>query len=129
MGCLNSDDEIVKNWCDVVREEALDLHSWLKNGHREGVYENGMLHRLRKRGFAVEQQFAIKVRDRDGTVLGDFYADLFLNETLVIELKASKSISDEHIAQLLGYLKATGKRHGLLINFGASILQIRKFVI
>lgn len=52
-----------------------------------------------------------------------------MNESLIIELKATKAIADEHIAQLLGYLRATGKRHGLLINFGASTLQIRKFVI
>lgn len=91
-----------------------------------------MLYRLRKKGFEVnQQQQQIEVRDRDGTLLGDFYADLFVNESLIIELKATKAIADEHIAQLLGYLRlrATGMRHGLLINFGASTLQIRKFVI
>ena len=123
------DDEVVNDWCDLIRAEALDLHGWLRNGQRENVYENGMLYRLRKRGFEVNQQQQIEVRDRDGTLLGDFYADLFVNESLIIELKATKAIADEHVAQLLGYLRATGKRHGLLINFGASTLQIRKFVI
>ena len=122
-------DDVIKGWCDVVRAEALDLHAWLKNGQRENVYENGMLHRLRSHGFEVEQQYPIQVQDRDGTVLGDFYADLFVNETLMIELKACKSILDEHIAQLLGYMRAAGKRHGLLINFGAGTVQIRKFVL
>lgn len=124
-----AEDEIVKGWCDVIREEALDLHGWLRSGQRENVYENGLRYRLQKRGFEVSQQHPIQVRDRDGTLLGDFYADLFVNGKLIIELKAARAIADEHIAQLLGYLKATEKRHGLLINFGAPVLQIRKFVI
>ena len=124
-----SDDETVNGWCDVIREEAMDLHGWLRSGQRENVYESGMLHRLRKKGFEVCQQHPIEVRDRDGTLLGNFYADLFVNGTLIVELKAAKAITDEHIAQFLGYLKATRKRHGLLINFGAQTLQIRKFVI
>lgn len=124
-----AEDEIVNGWCDVIREGTLDLHGWLSSGQRENVYENGLLHRLRRRGLEASQQYPIKVRDRDGTLLGDFYADLSANGNLIIELKAARAISDEHIAQLLGYLKATGKRHGLLINFGAPALQIRKFVI
>jgi len=125
----NTEDEVVIGWCDVIREEALDLHGWLRNGQRESVYENGMLHRLQKRGFEVGQQHPVEVRDRAGTLLGDSYADLFVSGNLIIELKAARAIADEHIAQLLGYLRATGKRHGLLINFGASTLQIRKFVV
>lgn len=125
----NTEDEVVIGWCDVIREDALDLYGWLRNGQRENVYENGMFHRLRRRGFEVDQRYPIEVRDRDGTLLGDFYADLFVNGNLIIELKAARSIADEHVAQLLGYLRATGKRHGLLINFGSPVLQIRKFVV
>lgn len=64
------DDEVVNDWCDLIRAEALDLHGWLRNGQRENVYENGLLHRLRKRGFEANQQQQIEVRDRDGTFSG-----------------------------------------------------------
>ncbi len=122
-------DETVKAWCDLIRAEAFDLHTWQRNGQRESVYETGMFNRIGKLGFEVQRQHPIEVRDRDGSLLGDFYVDLFVNDDLIIELKAVKTVTVEHIAQLLAYLRATGIRHGLLINFGASIVQVRKFVI
>ena len=67
--------------------------------------------------------------DEDGAVLGEYYADLFVEGSLVIELKACKALAAEHTAQLLGYLRASRMEHGLLINFGASRLEIRKFKI
>ena len=122
-------DEKVKELCDQIREQAYDLHQWLRHGHLEKVYENGLRNRIRRLGLAVEQQHPIQVHDRDGSVLGDFLADLFVEGELIIELKACKAIADEHVAQILGYLRASGKRHGLLINFGAPKLEIRKFVL
>jgi len=71
----------------------------------------------------------VSVLDEDGTVLGDFFADLLVENLLVIELKASKSLADENIAQLLGYLKSTRIEHGLLINFGSHKFQIKKFIM
>ena len=121
-------DTEAKSLCSKIREEAYDLHQWLKNGHLESVYENGLLHRAQNHGLTIEQQVSIHARDRDGTLLGDFKADLFLENEIVIELKVAKSLADEHTAQLLGYLRASGKRHGLLINFGAPTLQIKKYV-
>lgn len=122
-------DDKVKELCDQIREQAYDLHQWLRHGHLEKVYENGLRNRIRRLGLTVEQQHPIQVHDRDGSVLGDFLADLFVEGELIIELKACKAIADEHVAQLLGYLRASGKRHGLLINFGATKLEIRKFVL
>ena len=75
------------------------------------------------------QQYPLEVRDEDGTVLGDFKADIFVENHLLVEVKAAKAIADEHIAQLLGYMRSSGCEHGLLINFGAPKLQIRKFVL
>jgi GxxExxY protein len=77
----------------------------------------------------VEQQFPLKVLDEDGTMLGDYHADLFVEDCLIIELKACKAIAEEHIAQLLGYLRACRIEHGLLINFGAPKLEIHKYVL
>jgi GxxExxY protein len=69
------------------------------------------------------------VQDEDGTVLGDYLADLFVADELIVELKACKALADEHTAQLLGYLRSARIVHGLLINFGSSKLEIRKFVL
>jgi GxxExxY protein len=63
----------------------------------------------------------------DGAILGEYYADLFVEGCLVVELKACRALADEHIAQILGYLRASHTLHGLLINFGAPRLEIRKF--
>ena len=121
-------DEIFE-LCDAVRETSYALHTYLRHGHAEKVYENGLAHRLRKRGHAVQQQHPIPVYDEDGTLLGDFYADLFINNQLIVELKAARAITDEHVAQLLGYLRASHIEHGLLINFGSPKLFVKKYVL
>ncbi len=108
---------------------SFSLHRFLRHGHLEKVYENGLSHRLRKAGVAVEQQYPLQVRDEDGTILGDYVADLFVEDCLIVELKACKAVSSEHVAQLLGYLKACRIEHGLLINFGAPKLEIKKYVL
>ena len=86
-----------------------------------------LAHRLRKAGLEVQQQFPIKVYDEDGTLLGDYLADLLVDSWLVIELKTVKAIAPEHEAQILGYLKSSRLGHGLLINFGAYKFEIRKY--
>jgi GxxExxY protein len=113
--------------CGVVRETAYVIHVFHEQGHLEKVYENALAHRLRKLGIEVKQQHPIKVLDEDGTMLGDYDADLLVENLLVVELKAAKTLADEHIAQLLGYLKATRLEHGLLINFGSYKFQIKKY--
>jgi GxxExxY protein len=115
--------------CGIVRETAYAVHLYHGHGHLEKVYENALTHRLRKQGLEVRQQHPIQVRDEDGTIIGDFFADLFVEGLLVVELKAAKAIADEHIAQMLGYLKSTRIEHGLLINFGSQKFQIKKYVM
>lgn len=123
-----SDEEVLR-LCDRIREISFSLHQYLRHGHLEKVYENGLRHRLQKAGIDARQQVGLEVRDEDGTVLGEYVADLFVAEVLIVEIKACSRIADEHLAQILGYLRATGKRHGLLINFGAPKLEIRKLVL
>lgn len=118
----------IKTLCDQIRQIAFQIHQYLGYGHLEKVYENALAHRLRKAGLRVEQQHPIKVFDEDGTLIGDYIADLFVEAGLIIELKAASSLSQEHQAQILGYLKASRIEHGLLINFGASKFEIRKFI-
>lgn len=114
---------------DRIRVTSLELHRFLRHGHLEKVYENGLAHRLRKLELKVEQQFPLTVRDEDGTVLGQYLADLFVEDMLIVELKACKALANEHTAQLLGYLRACRMEHGLLINFGAPKLEIRKYAL
>jgi GxxExxY protein len=115
--------------CDVVRETAFAIHCYHKHGHLEKVYENALVHRLRKLGLDVKQQHPLTVRDEDGTVIGEYFADLFVDGCLIVELKAAKVIADEHIAQTLGYLRSARIEHGLLMNFGAPKFAIRKFAL
>ena len=115
--------------CDQIRETSFALHSFLRHGHLEKVYENGLVHRLRKQGIKVEQQFPLSVYDEDGVVLGEYFADLFVEDLLLVELKACRAIATDHTAQILGYLRACRKEHGLLINFGAPKLEIKKYVL
>jgi GxxExxY protein len=98
-------------------------------GPLEKVYENALAHRLRKAGLQVTQQHPIKVLDEDGTLIGEFAADLLVEEQLVVELKAAKALADEHVAQILGYLKSTRLEHGLLINFGSYKFLIKKYAL
>lgn len=122
-------DVEIKRICDLVRVTSYEIHCYLKDGHLEKVYEKALLHRLTKAELRVEPQHPLPVYDEDGTLLGDFYADLFINDRVIVELKACRSLCDEHIAQLIGYLRAFRIEHGLLINFGAPKLEIKKYIL
>jgi GxxExxY protein len=113
----------------MVRQTSFEIHTYHRNGHLEKVYEIALVHRLRKLGLRVEQQFPLPVIDEDGTILGEYFADLYVEGCLIVELKACKSAADEHVAQILGYLKSARIETGLLINFGASKLQIKKYLM
>ena len=116
----------MKELSDQVRQIAYDIHVYHAHGHLEKVYENALAHRLRKVGLDVKQQHPIKVYDEDGTLIGDYLADLLV-EGVLIELKTAKMIAPEHEAQILGYLKSARLEHGLLINFGSYKFEIRKY--
>jgi GxxExxY protein len=117
----------MKALCDRVRQTAYDIHVYHGHGHLEKVYENALTHRLRKAGLNVKQQHPIKVYDEYGTLIGDYLADLLVEDTLILELKTAKKLAAEHEAQILGYLKSARLEHGMLFNFGSYRFQIRKF--
>lgn len=119
----------INGLCDVVRETSFAIHTYHRNGHLEKIYENALVHRLRKQGLKVAQQVPLTVQDEDGTVLREFFADLFVEGCLVVELKACRAIAEEHVAQLLGYLKSSRIRTGLLINFGEPRLYVKKYLM
>jgi GxxExxY protein len=115
--------------CDVVRETSFAIQKYHKHGHLEKVYENSLAHRLRKLGLDVKQQHALTVYDEDGTAVGEYFADVFVDNGLIIEVNAAKALAAEHVAQILGYLRASHIEHGLLMNFGAPKYEIRKYAL
>jgi GxxExxY protein len=121
--------ENINELCDLVRETSFAVHTYHRNGHLEKVYENALVNRLRKVGLKVRQSHPLTVYDEDGTVLGEYFADLFIEDCLIVELKACKTIANEHVAQIMGYLKSARIETGLLVNFGAPKLQIKKYLM
>jgi GxxExxY protein len=105
---------------------AYKVHNTLGPGFLEKVYENALRIELENAGFRVTQQEPINVM-YEGQIVGEYYADLWVNERVVVELKAALVLAKEHEVQLVNYLTATGINHGLLINFGPSVQVKRKF--
>ena len=102
-----------------VGQIAYGVHEYFGNGLFEKVYESALEHRLSKTGYRVERQKPLKVFDEDGFCVGDYFVDMFVNDKLIVELKAVKTLAPEHVAQILNYLKITHNPIGLLINFGS----------
>ena len=94
-----------------------DVYNELGFGFLEKVYENALKYELEKNGLKVEKQKPIKVF-YDGVKVGEYFADLIVNDTVILELKAAESLCEEHEFQLINYLKATNIEVGLLLNFG-----------
>jgi GxxExxY protein len=107
---------------------ALTVLHTLGTGFLEKVYENALLHELRKAGLAVSQQHRTVVRC-DGIVVGDYAVDLLVEHIVLVELKVAKAIDEIHRAQCLNYLKATGLNLCLLLNFGNTHLEIKRIVL
>ncbi len=101
------------------------VHNTLGYGFSEKVYENSLAIELRKAGLRVEQQKGIVVY-YDSDVVGEYAADLLVNDAVILELKAVRTLLEEHQAQLLNYLKATNVEVGLLLNFGPKAEYKRK---
>lgn len=100
----------------------------LGHGFLEKVYENSLMVELQKLDLSVRQQFPIKVNYK-GTEVGDYYADLLVEDKVIVELKAVESLLKIHEAQLLNYLKATDYTIGLLVNFYHPKAQIKRFIL
>lgn len=105
---------------------AYSVWNELGYGFLEKVYENALEITLRSDGIAVETQKPITVRFQ-GQVVGEYFADLLVEEVVLIELKSCNALSDAHKAQCLNYLKATGLKTCLLMNFGPDGVQVKRF--
>ena len=105
---------------------AFEVSNELGAGFLESVYESAMLVALKETGISAESQRSIEVTFRGQTV-GTFYADLLVEDKVIVELKAAKAIAPEHQAQVINYLNATGIEVGLLLNFGNPKLEYKRF--
>lgn len=117
-----TDDELTHN----VIGAAYKVHNQLGAGFLEKVYENALRLELNKQGLEVEQQVPIAVY-YENEIVGDYYADLWVEKRIIVEIKAVQSLTTNHEVQLVNYLTATGLDTGLLLNFGPSVQVKRKF--
>ena len=104
---------------------AMKVHGTLGPGFLESVYQNALALELRKVGMKVECEKRIQVT-YDGVVVGDFVADMLINEHILVENKAVQVLASAHEVQLVNYLTATGIDIGLLLNFGAARLEFKR---
>jgi GxxExxY protein len=124
---MDADERRLNEITERVIGCAYTVINTLGHGFLEKVYENALAYELRRCGLVVEQQTSIKVM-YDRVVVGDYVADLLVAGQVLVELKTARILDDMHVAQCLNYLKATGIKVCLLLNFGAPKVQIRRIV-
>ena len=103
------------------------VYNFLGHGFLEKVYENALMIELNKRGIDAQQQQRIEVY-YDGYEVGEYYADILVQDRVILELKAADAVAPEHEAQLINYLKATDIELGLLLNFGPKPQFVRRIL-
>ena len=110
-------DFLYKEETDEIIEAFYEVYNTLGYGFLERVYQNALYQELKRRGFDCKAQYPIKVFFK-GQEVGEYYADVLVNECIILELKAADTLCKEHELQLINYLKATDMEVGLLLNFG-----------
>jgi GxxExxY protein len=110
-----------------IIKSAIKVHKNLGPGFLESIYQAALIIQLQKDGLKAETQKDIKIY-YDGDEVGIHRLDLVVNNEIIVELKAVKDFDDSHIAQVISYLKATGLKTGLLLNFAKPTLKIKRIV-
>ena len=122
---MHTDEEMLNQVTERIIGCAFKVANVLGCGFVEKVYENAMVHELRKSGLSVQQQKSVTVT-YDGIIVGEYLADLLVDEKVLVELKSVRALEDAHTAQCLNYLAATGFPICLLINFGKRV-EVKRF--
>ncbi|MBC8400291.1 MAG: GxxExxY protein [Candidatus Marinimicrobia bacterium] len=125
---IESDKIVYRDLSYKIVGLAMTVHNELGYGFLEKVYENAMMVLFRLDGITVQQQFPIKVQFQ-GEIIGDYYADILVANKIILELKSIDQIVDIHRAQTLNYLKATGIKLALILNFGKEKLEYERLVL
>ena len=123
-----TEEFLYKDLTYAIIGAAMEVHKVLGPGFLESVYEEALAHEFDLRGIPYERQAKLAVRYK-GIVAGEFRADFLVDGKVVVELKAIKALMEGDEAQLLNYLKGTGYRVGLLLNFGAPSLEYKRRVV
>lgn len=119
---------LFKDLTHLIIGAAMEVHRILGSGYLESVYHAALVHELSLRNLQFIHEAKLQVNYK-GIVAGDFRADFIVDDKVVVEIKAISSLTRADEAQIINYLRATGKRIGLLINFGQSSLEYRRFVL
>lgn len=109
-----------------ILEGAFEVSNGLGAGFVESVYQKALLIALNEKGLKAEAEVPMEVQFR-GSRVGRFFADIVVEELIIVELKAVDNFAKEHFAQILNYLKASGLKTGLIINFGKPTIEYRRF--
>lgn len=107
---------------------AMKVHTELGNGFLEKVYENAMMLMFKKEGIEAKQQSPIEVI-LVNEVIGQYYADILVEGKIILELKTVADIDRTHVAQIINYLKATGLKLGIILNFGKENFEYKRIVL
>jgi len=116
---------------EITREiigAAMEVHRTLGVGFLEKAHENSLVFELRGRGITAESQKPISVSYK-GRAVGDYFADIVVADRVILELKVAATLTEAHEAQMLNYLRATGLRVGLVLNFGAPRLEWKRLAV
>jgi GxxExxY protein len=124
---MNTDKHGLNELTEKIIGCAYAVGNTLGCGFLERVYENALAYELRKAGMIVEQQKPIQIT-YDGSLVGEYIADLLVNNAVLIETKAVKTLDAVHFAQCLNYLKATKRNLCLLINFGSPRIVVKRII-
>ena len=124
---INADERGLEEITAKIIGCAYSVSNTLGCGFLEKVYENALVHELRKAGFEVGQQKSLKVM-YDGILVGEYIADVLVQGIIILEVKAVKILDEIHVAQCLNYLKATGLKLCLLVNFGVPKVAVKRIV-
>lgn len=123
---IRTDDNYIHSeLTDKIIGCAYDVYNQLGFGFMEKVYENAMMIKLPQKGLEVIQQAPINVYFED-KLIGEYFADILVNNKVILEFKAVSSLAKAHEVQLVNYLKATGIKVGLVINFGEKLKIVRR---
>lgn len=123
------EDYILKDECYRIIGACMDVQNELGSGFLEAVYKEALMLEFEERDIPYEPECRIDIYYKGEKLSKHYYADFICYNEIIVEIKAIEDLTDEHIAQVLNYLKATGSRLGLLINFGASKLQYRRIIL
>jgi GxxExxY protein len=119
---------LYKDITEKIIKAAMNIHNTLGFGFIEKVYENSLMIELEPSGLKVNQQYPIKVFYK-GKVVGDYIADILVEDRIILELKSVENLNKVHEVQLVNYLKAVNMEVGILLNFGKEKLEFKRKVL